>query len=264
MSDPLTEVTGLTDTENVSKAQFVSYEKNNLYWFTNCAAVRNRDLSGRSRIMVGTRLFKKDTGDISADNGTEDTPVIIDFAGNHWVLISSVGIAIDAHGVFADRSDFDDEAAEFVYLSTDGDGGSITDAVLFIKNTATSADWSDAIPIRGERGGDRWEIGNWDSDRPASGEELLSWIATTTVTLPAGLPASQAKARVASTGTAIYSIRKNDVQVGTITFTASASGVFAMASQQTFNQGDRLSIVAPNPRDATLSGVVTTLVGTAA
>lgn len=108
----------------------------------------------------------------------------------------------------------------------------------------------------------RWEIGNWDSDRPASGEELVSWIMTTTVVFPVAFDGSQAKARVASTGTAVYSVRKNDVQVGTVTFTASVTGVLALASETTFVAGDRLSIVAPDPRDATLSGVVMTLVGT--
>lgn len=114
----------------------------------------------------------------------------------------------------------------------------------------------------GADGGDRWEIGNWDSDRPATGEEILSWMMTTTVTFLAGMSAGVAEARVASTGTAAYSIQKNDVEIGTITFSAgNVTGVFSLPSNTTFVPGDRLSVVAPNPRDATLSGVVMSLVG---
>jgi hypothetical protein len=167
---------------------------------------------------------------------------------------------VDAVGVFADRDDYDDEDAGFVYLSTDGDGDTIEDAVLFVKVTSADADWSNAILLRGERGGDRYEITNWDTDRPASGEEVIAHLFTTDATFPAGFAASRAGALVASTGTAVYSVKKNGTEIGTLTFTSSDTGAFALASETSFAAGDRFSVIAPNPRDETLSGVTMTFV----
>lgn len=171
------------------------------------------------------------------------------------------GIAVNASGNFADRDDYDEERQGFVYLSQDGDGAGNIDAVLFLKNSAGDGDWSDAILIRGDRGGDRYEIPSWDSDRPASGEEVIGYLMTTEVTFLAAFAGSVAKAIVASSETAVYSVRKNGVQIGTLTFnTGNTSGVFAMASPNTFLPNDRFSVIAPDPRDATLSGVAMTFV----
>ena len=59
---------------------------------------------------------------------------------------------VDAVGTFAGRSAHDGEAAGFAYLSTDGDGGSITTAVIFFKDSATSGDWSAAVEFQGPIG----------------------------------------------------------------------------------------------------------------
>lgn len=61
--------------------------------------------------------------------------------------------AVDASGTFAERDAFDGEADGFSYLSTDGDGGAITSAVIFIRQ-GTVGVWSDAIPFQGPAGAD--------------------------------------------------------------------------------------------------------------
>lgn len=66
--------------------------------------------------------------------------------------IANTGLGVDAIGEFADRVSFDGSAAGFAFLSTDGDGDTITDPVVFIKATATSADWSNPIEFRGPVG----------------------------------------------------------------------------------------------------------------
>ena len=66
--------------------------------------------------------------------------------------IANTGLGVDAIGEFADRTAFDGSAAGFAFLSTDGDGDTITDPVVFIKATATSGDWSDPIEFRGPTG----------------------------------------------------------------------------------------------------------------
>lgn len=110
-------------------------------------------------------------------------------------------------------------------------------------------------------GGDRYDLASFDTDRPATGE-LLVKIYPLGVTFPAGLTESQAGAEVAASADAVFSITKNGVEFATLTFpAASAEGVFACATDTTFESGDVLRVIAPNPRDATLSGVAATLVG---
>ncbi len=110
--------------------------------------------------------------------------------------------------------------------------------------------------------GNRYDIVCWASDRPASGEKLLSVVASTTVTFSAGLTDSRAKAGTAPTTQAVFSWRKNGVEFATTTFAiGSTTGVFAMATDTTLNAGDILSLVTPNPRDATLADISLTLTG---
>lgn len=228
--------------------------------------LRNYDWNAAGIVYVNSELFYRDTADtISQDN---DSTIIVDQEGVRWKKGAGGYIAVHAAGTFSERASKTSGAASpradgslFVYFSTDGDGDTITDGVFFFKQS-NGDEWSAPVLFRGPRGGDRYEMGNWDTDRPASDEELFSWLMTTNVTFPANFLGSRAKARVASTGVAVYSIRKNDVEIGTMTFSASVNGVFAMASETSFTDVDDISIVAPDPRDATLSGVRFTLVGT--
>lgn len=110
-------------------------------------------------------------------------------------------------------------------------------------------------------GGDRYDLASFDTDRPATGE-LLVKIYPLGVTFPANLEDSQAGAEVAATSEAVFSITKNGVEFATLTFPAgNSTGVFACATDTTFESGDVLRVIAPTPRDATLSGVAATLVG---
>lgn len=77
--------------------------------------------------------------------------------------IANTGIGIDAFGDFTDRATYNAEATGFAFLSFDGDGASITDPVIFLKNSSTSADWSAAVEVSGPPGatGDTGLIGVW-------------------------------------------------------------------------------------------------------
>lgn len=91
---------------------------------------------------------------------------------------------------------------------------------------------------------------------PGSGEVIEGHVFTDQVVFAAGLGSSRARARVAPVGSAVFTITKNDVSIGTVTFApASSTGTFAMASNQTFAIGDRIDVVCPDPADAALSGV---------
>lgn len=78
--------------------------------------------------------------------------------------IANTGIGIDAFGDFTDRATYNTEATGFAFLSFDGDGASITDPVIFLKNSSTSADWSAAVEITGPQGdqGEAGLIGVWE------------------------------------------------------------------------------------------------------
>jgi hypothetical protein len=59
------------------------------------------------------------------------------------------GLQTDAVGTLAGRSAYDAEPANFVYLSTDGDGiGDVP--VIFVKASATSGDWSPPMTFSGD------------------------------------------------------------------------------------------------------------------
>lgn len=83
-------------------------------------------------------------------------------------------------------------------------------------------------------------------------------------TLPVNCVGSYATLDIApADATKVFSIKKNGSQVGTITFsTGSGSGVFAMASQQSFSPGDFFSIIAPAVQDSAAAGLAVTLLGT--
>jgi hypothetical protein len=114
-------------------------------------------------------------------------------------------------------------------LTTGGDGSTVPNLAMFFAST-------------------------FDAD------ELLMRYQTRTAFDLTSFADSVASAATASTGTAVLTILKNGASVGTITFTASAAGVFAGAGA-TFAVDDILSITAPSSADATLANVSVTLKG---
>lgn len=126
------------------------------------------------------------------------------------------------------------------------------------KRPETNPDDWEVLLERGERFDLIWS----DSDQPASGETILRFPMTTTVTFPAGMSQSRAIAVDAPTADAVFSCKKNGVEFATYTFAAGETqAVFACPAQTTFNPGDVYSEVAPAPRDSTLRGVSAAKVG---
>jgi len=83
------------------------------------------------------------------------------------------------------------------------------------------------------------------------------FVAVRAFRLPAGLPGSRAYAWTpsgAGESDRVISIQKDEVEVGTVTFSAATNaGVFSLASDQTFNAGNRLRLVhggEPSPSEA--------------
>jgi len=76
----------------------------------------------------------------------------------------------------------------------------------------------------------------------------------------AGASGSRARADVAATASTTFTLLKNSISFGTFNFTAAANtATCSVAADTTFDVGDRPTITAPNPADATLADVFVTL-----
>ena len=95
----------------------------------------------------------------------------------------------------------------------------------------------------------------------SNNQKLLRIALARTVTFPASAANSYAVASVASTGAAVFTLSKNGVSFATVTYTASAVGVFVQASDANFVSGDLLEVDGPASADATLANVGITLFG---
>lgn len=99
---------------------------------------------------------------------------------------------------------------------------------------------------------------------PAASDLTMLHVLAQTVKFAAGLPGSQARARVAATADTVFSIQHDESEVGTCTFLADQSvGVYEAVSDFTVTPGQFLSVVAPADQDATLEDVAFTIVGVA-
>lgn len=107
-----------------------------------------------------------------------------------------------------------------------------------------------------------FDIGTTVGGTPTNSQECLRIPMVRAVRFPASMTGSQSKAGTASTGNVAFSLQKNGSQFGTITFNATATGVFAAATETTFAIGDQLTIVAPATADSTLADIGILLKGT--
>jgi hypothetical protein len=93
-------------------------------------------------ISVGTVTTGLPGSEAKVENvGTENAAVI------NFTIPRGAAFTIDATGTLEERSAYDSEAKGFSYLATD-------DGCVYIKNSDTSGDWSDAIPFKGDPGQD--------------------------------------------------------------------------------------------------------------
>lgn len=95
---------------------------------------------------------------------------------------------------------------------------------------------------------------------PVNNERVAVFPIVRSVTLPAGAVGSEVELyNAASSNDVIFSIRKNNVEVGTLTFAnGSTTGVWAIAADVDFASGDDLSFVCTQA-DASFSNVGVTL-----
>lgn len=103
------------------------------------------------------------------------------------------------------------------------------------------------------------------SGKPLDGEVLIPHVFADEILFPADLGTSRAVAVAAAAADAEFSLRKNGVEFGTVTFASGASvGTFAAASAVTFEIGDVATVACPNPQDVSLMSPSITLRGSRA
>lgn len=96
-----------------------------------------------------------------------------------------------------------------------------------------------------------------------SGDIVGSFIFNSTIVFANNFGSSRVCAEVAATASTVYTLRKNGVAVGTITFApAGTIGTFVSSNVNTvFNQGEELTITAPVSPDATLDSLAWSISG---
>jgi len=107
-----------------------------------------------------------------------------------------------------------------------------------------------------------YDISNFINGTLLSNETVMRVVVVRSFNVPANFSASLAYCSTAATASAVFSIRKNGVQISTITFAPGAqTGTFSAMSAITFNIGDQITITAPATPDTTLAGIAITLAG---
>jgi hypothetical protein len=99
-------------------------------------------------------------------------------------------------------------------------------------------------------------------DKPDLAEELFDIEMTGDEGFLAAMAGSLGSCDIAPTGAVSLPLLKNGTPVGSMDIAAAATtATFTLASALSFASGDRFSMQAPSPKDATLSGIRYTLVG---
>lgn len=127
---------------------------------------------------------------------------------------------------------------------------------LTVNSTETDVEWTPKPTIYNDI-----TIGVFAAGLMTDGELILAYNATVGFTLPNSYTGSVANSTDVSAGTVAFSVKKNGTSIGSITFTSASTGVFSGAGA-TFVAGDKLTIEAPSPPDATLKNVSISLKGT--
>lgn len=97
---------------------------------------------------------------------------------------------------------------------------------------------------------------------PTASEEMFRFVIADSITIPASLTGSLGDAATAATAETVFSVQKNDVEFGTLTFAASGTTATAAGDETSLVAGDILSVLAPASPDATLGDVSITIAGT--
>ena len=154
-------------------------------------------------------------------------------------------------------------AVDLTVQVTGGGGANVTIAQGAL--AYVYCDGTDVIQVAAGAGGVEFKdyvVATYIGGAPTASQEILRFVATHAITFASGMGGSYSKASTASTGTPVFSVKKNGTEFATITFTTSATGVVTSSTDTSFAAGDQLTIVAPASPDATLVDIAVSLKAT--
>jgi hypothetical protein len=108
-----------------------------------------------------------------------------------------------------------------------------------------------------------YDVGFSVTGLPTDGAECLHFVAARAIDFPDNFSGAYGHCGVNPTATASFDLKKNGVSIGSISI--NTSGVFTFnttGAGTSLAAGDRLTVHAPSPQDATLSDVGVTFAGT--
>lgn len=101
-----------------------------------------------------------------------------------------------------------------------------------------------------------YDFAGFFAGAPGNGELITRIVANRTVVMPQNLTGSQGYISVAATASTVFDIQVNGVSKGSMTFAAAGTvATFTFATAVTLVAGDLLSIVGPNPADASAANL---------
>lgn len=166
---------------------------------------------------------------------------------------------------------YTDGTANGLFIISGGGGGGGVTAFTALTDTPGSYASQALLGLRVNAGETAIEFGDASAPYDVGGAfggvppvttVILQFLFTRTVVFPSGMTLSQGKAGTAATAQTDFDLQNNGSSFGTMRFAATATtSTFISASGSTFNAGDELRIVSPNPADATLADLVFTLAG---
>jgi hypothetical protein len=139
----------------------------------------------------------------------------------------------------------------------------VSDEDAYYKYSDGSPGSWDLLDLGGGAISQPYDIGAQIAGAPTASLVMLRYKFPRTVVFPTGLTDSQGTAGAAATAQTDFDIQLNGASVGIMRFAAAGtSATFIAASQQTYNAGDLLTVIAPASPDATLADISLVLAGT--
>jgi hypothetical protein len=182
-------------------------------------------------------------------------------AGFAW--LPSIGNVVQAAG--GNSINFSGFTAATYYLTVDANG-TPSSVAASDPNTLYSIVWTGSAfgaitriaPV--VAAGAEINISQFISGTPGIGEDVVSYLCPDSESFPADFAGSLAVADTAPSGTDVFNVLKNGSTIGTLTFTASITGVFAVTGTTSPVRGDVLKLRAAGT--PTLVGLNVSIIGT--
>lgn len=134
-----------------------------------------------------------------------------------------------------------------------------------LADTLKMLDTARVLDVNGNKytGAAVYDIAGYTLSKPTDSAVIMRFVVPRAMTIKQLFDGAVATSDVAPTGNAVYSIQRNGIDIGQISYAAGATvGSFTdlEGADHVFNAGDVLTIVAPVTADTTHDGLAFTLI----